>query len=379
MNIKKNNLTIYYFKMMSSLISIIFSLVLIYIIYRITHKITPEIFMNKESSISKIVNQMKSLKYYKPTPWLINGHIHTIWGMKFKGRTNFKPKKEDINFEDGGQVTIEYFVLEKTQDSAPILFIIHTMGGGSREPCTNWSAYNFMNQGYRVVICSCRGCNGSKLKTKRICDSSNYQDTHVIIDHVSKKYPSASNKFLLGFSMGAMISLRYATFYNDIDGVICVSHVVDNKKADILIYQKLEYLLYGKTLLKSLTRSINKSDLYSEEEKKKISNIKSSAEFHDLVSAKNMGLKNSDEYYDLTKLYGKVNKVKVPTLIINSEDDPITRKEFIDVKELTDKNNQNLAFILTKEGGHVSFCQGINGMGSYVEQVAAEFFNLIKK
>ena len=57
----------------------------------------------------------------------------------------------------------------------------------------------------------------------------------------------------------------------------------------------------------------------------------------------------------------------------------MTRREFIDINELTDKNNNYLAFILTKEGGHVSFCQGFNGMGSYVEEVAEEFFNIIKK
>ena len=132
---------------MSLIIPIILSALLIYIIYRVTLKIKPEIFMNKDSSISKIVSQMKTLKFYKPTPWLINGHFHTIWGMRFRGKANYKPFREDIDFEDNGQVTIEH-----------------------------------MNKGYRVIICSCRACNGSKLKTKRICDSSNYQDTHVIID-----------------------------------------------------------------------------------------------------------------------------------------------------------------------------------------------------
>ena len=28
-----------------------------------------------------------------------------------------------------------------------------------------------------------------------------------------------------------------------------------------------------------------------------------------------------------------------------------------------------MAFILTKEGGHVSFCEGLNGKGSYIEDV----------
>jgi predicted alpha/beta-fold hydrolase len=115
-----------------------------------------------------------------------------------------------------------------------------------------------MNRGYRVIVCSWRGCNGSKLNTKRMCDSSNYQDTHVIIDYISKKYPSASKKFLLGYSMGAMISIIYATKYDDIDGVISVSHVIDNKKADIRIFERLRYFLYGKPLFFSLVRSIKK-------------------------------------------------------------------------------------------------------------------------
>ena len=181
----------------------------------------------------------------------------------------------------------------------------------------------------------------------------------------------------MGFSMGAMISLSYATVYNDIDAVVSVSHVVDNKRADILLCDGFKFNLYAKPLVFSLIRSIKKSGLYSEEELKEIFKIKTSAEFHNLVSAKNMGLKNSDEYYDLTKLYGKPKKVKIPTLVITSEDDPLFNKDFIDVNELIDKSNENLVFVLTKEGGHVSFCEGLNGMGSYVEDVAEEFFNLV--
>ena len=322
---------------------------------------------------------MKTLKYYKPTPWLINGHIHTIWGMKFKGKANYKPLREELNFADGGQVTIEYFMKDNLPQETPILFIIHTMGGGSREPCTSWAAYNFMKKDYRVIICTCRGCNGSQLKTKRICDSSNYQDTHVIIDYISKKYPKASKKFMIGYSMGAMISVRYATVYNDLDGIIAVSHVIDNKRADILLLKGFAGYMYAPPLIKSMTRNIKKSPLYTEEEKKKICNITTCAQFHTLVSAKNMGLNTADEYYDLTKLYGKPKLVKIPTLCITSEDDPLTRREYLDEKELEDKDNNYLAFIFTKEGGHVSFCQGLNGMGSYIEDVAEEFFNIIRK
>ena len=182
--------------------------------------------------------------------------------------------------------------------------------------------------------------------------------------------------------MGAIISINYTTEYDDldgVDGVISVSHIIDNKRADQLLCQGFKFNLYAKPLLNSLLRILKKSELYTDEEKKKICKIKTSAEFHNLVSAKNMGLKNSDEYYEITKLYRKPAKVKIPTIIITSEDDPLTNRDFLDVKELTDNNNNNLAFVFTKEGGHVSFCQGLDGKGSYIEEVAEEFFNILMK
>ena len=72
-------------------------------------------------------------------------------------------------------------------------------------------------------------------------------------------------------------------------------------------------------------------------------------------------------------------KVKIPTIVLSAADDPIIKEEYIDEKELVDKSNQNLAFVFTKEGGHVSFAEGLDGKGSYAEDVAEEFFNLLMK
>jgi len=90
-------------------------------------------------------------------------------------------------------------------------------------------------------------------------------------------------------------------------------------------------------------------------------------------------IKNSDEYYEITKLHWKSDKVKILTIIIASEDDPLTNRGFLDAKELTDKINNNLAFVFTKEGRYVTFCQGLDGKGSYIEEVAEEFFNILMK
>ena len=84
--------------------------------------------------------------------------------------------------------------------------MLHTMGGSSRESCTNFMATFLMKKKYRVIICSSRGCNGSKITSKRLYNGYQPDDLKYIIAHISKKYPKAKNKFLMGFSLGSMVA-----------------------------------------------------------------------------------------------------------------------------------------------------------------------------
>ena len=57
-----------------------------------------------------------------------------------------------------------------------------------------------MKQKYRVVVCTCRGCNGSKVTSRRLYNGAQTDDIKTIIDHVNSKYPKAKNKFYLELS-----------------------------------------------------------------------------------------------------------------------------------------------------------------------------------
>ena len=124
---------------------LIFSTILIYILYRLSLWATPKILMNKFSSIIK---QMKALKYYKQNPLLINGLFsHLLWECIIKvviSSNHFE--KIQISFYSGSLVTIENFVLERTKDTAPKLFMTHTERGNSRESCTNFASVNFIKK-----------------------------------------------------------------------------------------------------------------------------------------------------------------------------------------------------------------------------------------
>lgn len=364
--------------MLGTIIFLLFISFVIYFFYRLRLKYIPKLIFNKDGEMSKILQKMAtSKKPYNPTPWLFNNHLQTIYGLRLRGRSSYKPEKEDIIFKDGGTSTIEYFVKENLPSEAPILYIIHTLGGGSRESCTNFMAMYFMKNNYRVIICSCRGCNGSKITSRRLYNGYQTDDLSTIISHVNKKYPNSKNKFLIGFSLGSMVAAQYGIDcnVNDIDGIICISHSIDTGKGLKLIETPLNMKLYYTPMMNSLKHIIKKSTFYSDEEKKKIMKGRIFKDFDDIVTSKNMGLNNAEEYYKLLELKPKINQIKVPTLFIFSEDDPFSRPDWIPVEEI--QKSKFVAFLTTKEGGHVSFAQGWNNKVSYSEEVSLDFCNTI--
>ena len=85
------------------IIVLLFSLIL-FIIYRLTIKYTPKIIFNQDGSMTQILNKMPSLKKpYKPLPWFFNCHIMTLYGLRLRGRSSYKPIREDVIFKDGAK------------------------------------------------------------------------------------------------------------------------------------------------------------------------------------------------------------------------------------------------------------------------------------
>ena len=364
--------------MLGTILLILLITFIIFFIYRLQLKYKPKLYFNKEGKISKIIMKMKSAqKLYNPTPWLFNTHLQTIYGLRLRGRSSYKPHREDVFFKDGGQSTIEYFVKDNLPEDAPITYIIHTLGGGSRESCTNFMATYFMKNSYRVVICSCRGCNGSKITSRRLFNGYQTDDLKTIMSHVNKKYPNAKNRFLIGFSLGSMVAAQFGIEPNDsnIDGIICISHPINCAQGLKRLETPLNMKLYYEPMMNSLKHIIKKSTFYSEEEKKEIMKGKIFKHFDDIVTSKNMGLNNAEEYYALMELKPKIIKYKIPSLFIFSEDDPFSSPKWIPDDEI--QKSENVAFITTKEGGHTGFAQGWNNKISFSEEVSLDFFNCI--
>jgi predicted alpha/beta-fold hydrolase len=82
-----------------------------------------------------------------------------------------------------------------------------------------------------------------------------------------------------------------------------------------------------------------------------------------------------EEYGEVLKLANNVASFKAPTLIFGSDDDPFTLKSAQPVMVVG--ASPNAALVTFPEGGHVSFCTGMDAKKSVIEPVLLKWFDAI--
>lgn len=354
-------------------------IVLIFIIYRLLLSYKATLIYNPSGDMASIMSSMKTpSKPYKPTPWLIGGNMQTIMGMRFRGKTSFRCRRDQITMEDGGTCILDWFEPSDAKDDAPIVGIIHTLAGGTREPCTNYFAYNVMKRGWRAVVLNCRSCSGAPITSKRLFNALQIDDQQAMVKHVLEQY-NPKYFFLAGFSLGSMQAINYVIdplceSIRHVDGLFLVSHVYDTNASAMILEKPLESKLYLSVIVQKLTHALKKNQYVSEDMKKAV-HAKTLCEFDDLFTSQTLGLKDHHEYYEKVKIYNLIPKINVPTLILGSDDDPFTEKKFQPISEVQKSND--VALMTYPTGGHVSFLTGMSGKKSIIDPIGLDFFDTI--
>lgn len=358
-----------------AILGLVLLLIALYYGYRFTVSYRPILHMNKDGSTAPLLSRMSSLnKPFRPTPWLIGPNIHTVWGMRFRPKSSFKCRREEFRFADGGTSILDWFEPKDAVDSTPIVVIVHTLAGGTREPCTNNFAAAVMRHGWRAVVANCRACSGAPITSARLFSAIEVDDLQAIVKHVQSVEFHPRSTFMVGFSLGAIQTVFYALKESNIDAYLLVSHIYRSIESSLMLERPLQRRLYLPVIVQKLCHAVAKNKFVSDDLKKAV-HAKTLREFDDMFTCKNLGLKDHVEYYNKCDLADKLASVNSPMLVLASDDDPFTRAELQPRKEI--EASQNVAMVRYPEGGHVSFCYGINGRRSQIDVVGIDWFNAV--
>lgn len=308
---------------------------------------------------------------YNPPYFFKNGFISTVYSGLVRKIRGVTQKRERITLADGDFLDLDWSYTSSSTNR--LIILLHGLEGNAQRTYMLGTAKLFNQNNFDAVCVNFRGCSGENNLKYRSYHSGETEDLEDVIQHIisTKHYTEI---YIKGFSLGGNVTLKYLgerdTIPPQIKVAIAVSVPCYLHGSSIELH-KFKNVLYHDRFKKYLKRKLKQKkkllpDKISDSD---IKNIKTLKDFDDVYTSKAHGFKDALDYYDKCSSLQFLNNIKIPTLILNAQNDSFLSPECYPITEA--KNNPNLFLEMPKNGGHVGFYQKKNMY--YNEQRALEF------
>ena len=326
---------------------------------------------------------------FKTSGLFKNPHFSTIYSSKVRKVHGVIQKRERVVLPDGDFVDIDWSFYHHTSSatlkntslaqelqpsSSKVVLLCHGLEGDAQRPYMLGIAKLLNKKGYDVAAINFRGCSGVQNKLFRSYHSGDTGDIRFLIKEIVQRgYTSVG---LYGVSLGGNVVLKYLGEQEDIPKEVkvacCVGVPIDLKVSlDQLV--KRENFIYRTSFLFHLRKKYRiKMRRFPEKMSWSIYHkIKSLKDFDDVYTAPAHGFKDALDYYARASSLAYIDKITVPTLIINAKNDSFLHGDCYPIRQARDSTFLHLE--MPEHGGHVGFRLG--GDFYYNELRSLEFFN----
>ncbi|WP_040280071.1 YheT family hydrolase [Psychroserpens damuponensis] len=313
---------------------------------------------------------------FKPPFQFKNGFISTVYSGLFR-KVKLEQSRERIETRDDDFLDLDWSFSE--EKSKEVIILLHGLEGHAQRPYVTGTAKLFNNHGVDAVCVNFRGCSGEGNRFYNSYHSGATNDLDDVVKYCieQKQY---SKIYIKGISLGGNITLKYVgenrVVPAEVKAAIAISVPVDlngsatelhkfKNKAFAIRFRKhlLDKLRVKQVQFPEILKDVNLND------------IKTLREFDEFYTSKAHGFEDAMDYYKKSSSLQFLNRIEIPTLLINALNDSFLSAECYPVKAA--KQNENLFLEMPNHGGHVGFIQ--KGNIYYNEKRAIEFVNALKK
>lgn len=294
----------------------------------------------------------------------------TIYSAKFRKVHHEHHKRERFELSDGDFLDLDWSFSE--QPSEVCILLLHGLEGDSNRAYIRGTAKLFIQNKIDVCAMNFRSCSGEMNRVYGCYHSGQTNDLAEVLKFIEQK--NYKSIILKGVSLGGNVVLKFlgenSNFSPSLKAGIAVSVPCDLAGSSKKIISKRNWL-YGKNFHRQLIKkSKTKQKFFPEKiSSEMIHSIKNLWDFDEMYTAKAHGFQNAMDYYQQSSSLQVLNKIEVPTLILNAKNDSFLSEASYPYKMA--ENNPNLYLETPKYGGHVGFWQPSNIY--YNEQRALEF------
>lgn len=293
---------------------------------------------------------------FQPTRLLRNPHIQTFVG--FKGSNGdgclFGQHRVDIPNND-------YFYLDlvsqidgyKWDDdsSSPIVLLAHGLGGSAKSAYAPELYRQLAKAGIRSAGINCTAINN--FPQTYHAGATYYLE--YAVKWLRSRYSVPIG--LVGYSMGAIVSIHYLAQSVDVQAAATVSIPFDLEASSQILSNDMP--IYNNQLIAGLKEKVlRQADKISHiVDIDKLSAIKTIRDYDEVFIAPLHGFLSAADYYQQYQTTPALPDINTPTLIIRSIDDPFLSPD--DIPHSVIENNPCLTPAITKYGGHAAFAERI--------------------
>jgi hypothetical protein len=285
-------------------------------------------------------------------PLFSNPHLLTILG-------NFWPRGHDFSrfpMESRFVRTDdETEILVQTQRPAGIpvgeVAMLHGLEGDGDSGYIHSMAFDLLNAGFIAHRVHMRTCGGTEHLCKTLYHAGLTSDMHAFLRGL-KQEGSGLPVFLIGFSLGGNVALKLAGELGETDlveGVCAISTPID-LAAGVRRIGEWDNRIYERRFLSRMRARLLATGRYSQEE---LEAARTLYDIDDRITAPSFGFTGADHYYATQSARNYLDRIRVPTLLIQAKDDV-----FIPFESYTHpafESNPFLRLITTERGGHLGY------------------------
>lgn len=297
---------------------------------------------------------------FRPARWLKNRHAQTIYSSLPMSRApRVRLQRENLELPDGDITVVDWMLDGPGPESgAPVLVVLHGLEGSSASTYARMLLQAAADRGWRAAVLHFRDCGDYRNRLPRRYHAGETGDIRYFLESL-RSGGHDGPMLATGFSLGGNVLLKYLGengAATPLDAAVAVSVPLD-------LHDSAEALssgfsrLYQYHLLKRMKKAIGrKFDEYTAAfDWHRSMAAKTFAEFDDAVTAPLHGFSGKDEYYDRCSSRHFLPEISIPTLIINSLDDPfMTPAALPSAADLPG----SVQLEISTHGGHIGYIDG---------------------
>jgi predicted alpha/beta-fold hydrolase len=263
---------------------------------------------------------------------------------------------------------------KQEENGKGLVILIHGWEGSIDSAYILSAAAVLFANGYNIFRLNLRDHGKSHHLNKKMFTSTRLREAVNAVMEITRLFPHNRN-FLTGFSLGGNFALRIGMQMpekdNRLNAIATVCPLIDPVQATMNLQQN--HPVYHHYFVKKWKKSLRKKlslfpDLDSNDNLIKYNTL---VTMHDHFVPRHTEYQTTTDYLSAYKIKREgLAKLKIPTHIITSEDDPITRK--VDLDQIGRPPGVNI--IKVRYGGHCGFLKNFS-LDSWVDDHLVYIFN----